>query len=139
MTDPDVVASLRADIEGKGAPDKYIDADEEREIYEKGEELGIQRPAVEAVLNQMCQSNSWTRELDIIDDVRDQLEEATKDDGVIDQREFEHCINYAVAMNMPRRRAMELSVEFIQANRLSIKKARFRKDWFEPLRQQYGR
>jgi hypothetical protein len=131
------IETIRKQIEAAGGPDRYIDEQEEKEIYQKGEGLGVDRATVEALLNQMCRDHRWTRELDVVPDLYDQLEEATKDDGVIDQKEFEHCVNYAVAMNMPRKRAMQLSVKFIQDNQLAIKKGWFGKDWFEPLRRQY--
>ena len=131
------IETLRKQIEGAGGPDRYVDEEEEKNISDKGQTLGIDQTTIEAVLNQMCRDNEWTREKDVIADLYDQLDEATKDDSVVDQKEFEHCVNYAVAMNMPRKRAMQLSVKFIQDNRLDIKKGLFRKDWFDPLRRRY--
>jgi hypothetical protein len=130
------VQKLATHIKGCGGPDKYIDEDEEADIFRKGDELGIKKPTVEAVLNQMCRDDDWTREKEIIEDLKDQLDETTEDDGVIDKNEFEHCVNYAVKMNMPRRRAMELGVQYVIKNNLKIKKSWF-VDWFEPLRQKY--
>lgn len=139
MSTSEKIETLRKQIQGAGGPDRYIDAEEERAVFAKGESLEVDAATIEAVLNQMCRDNGWTRELDIIPDLHDQLEEATKDDGVIDQKEFEHSVNYAVAMNMPRKRAMQLSIKFIQDNRLAIKRGFFGKNWFEPLRRQYER
>ena len=90
------------------------------------------------MLNLMCRDGGWTREMDIIDDLLDMLRETTSDDGAIDQKEWEHCINYAVAMNMPRKRAMQLGVKFVDDNRLKVKKKLFGGDWFKPLREHYS-
>ncbi|MFO7902476.1 MAG: hypothetical protein ACQESR_00945 [Planctomycetota bacterium] len=139
MADPGNIETLRKEIEGAGAPDAYIDEEEERHIFARGDGLGVDRATVEAVLNQICRDNGWIREKDVVPDLHDQLDEATRDDGVIDRREFEHCVNYAVAMNMPRKRAMEVSVKYVEDNKLSIKKGVFRTDWFKPLRDQYLR
>ncbi len=139
MASSEDLGTLRKYIEGAGGPDRYVDEEEEQDIFQKGQSLKVDQPTVEAVLNQMCRDNGWTREKEIVADLYDHLDEATKDDGVVDQKEFEHSVNYAVAMNMPRKRAMELSVKFVQDNRLAIKKGFFGKNWFEPLLKQYER
>ncbi len=138
MTGQDNIETLRKQIEGAGGPDKYIDEEEEKDVFDKGKALDVDQATVEAVLNQMCRDAGWTREKDVIPDLYDQLDEATMDDGVIDQKEFEHSVNYAVAMNMPRKRAMQLSVKYVQDKRLAVKKPFFGKDWFGPLRREYG-
>jgi len=129
---------LRTQIKASGGPDRFIDEVEEKQIFDKGRELGIKASTVEAHLNQLCTDNKWTREKEIIEDINDQLIEATKDDGAIDQKEFEHCINYAILLNMPRKRAMQLSVQFVMKEGLKIKKKWLGKDWFEPLKQKYA-
>ena len=88
------------------APDKYIDLDEEKEIIEHAASLGIWSGQAEAMLNHRTRRNKWTRESDIVYSLRIMLEEATKDDGVIDKKEFDHIIGYAVAMRMPRKAAI---------------------------------
>src|SRR5687768_8838658 len=105
--------TLRKQIEAVGAPDRYVDADEEAGVFEQGKTLGFDTQQVEMLLNQMCRQNDWTREKDVVQDLYDQLEEATKDDGVISKGEFEHAVNYGVAMHMPRQRATDLSVRYI--------------------------
>lgn len=137
MPDAENLSSLRRKIEAYGGPDKYIDTDEEVDVFKSAESLGISKASTEALLNQMCLSGSWTREGQIVTDLHDVLEEATKDDGAIDQKEFEHCVNYAVSMHMPRRRAMELCVRYVGQHRLAIKKGWFGKNWFEEIRKQY--
>ena len=134
----EAIEKLRKEIEASGEVDKYIDADEEKAIYSKGDTLGLTSKRVESMLNLMCRDGGWTRELDIIDDLLDILRETTSDDGAIDQKEWEHCINYAVAMNMPRKRAMHLGVKFVSENRLKIKKKLLGGDWFKPLKEHYS-
>jgi hypothetical protein len=134
----EAIEKLRKEIEASGEVDKYIDADEEKTIYRKGDGLGLSSTRVESMLNLMCRDGGWTREIDIIDDLLDLLRETTSDDGAIDQKEWEHCINYAVAMNMPRKRAMQLGVKFVADNRLKIKKKFLGGDWFKPLQEHYS-
>ncbi|MDA7928929.1 hypothetical protein N9B54_03115 [Mariniblastus sp.] len=131
------IKKLRKLIQGFGSSDKYIDQNEEQDVFDKGQSLEIDRATIEAILNQICRDNGWIREKDIVPDIYDQLDEATMDDGVINRKEFDHSINYAVAMNMPRKRAMQLSVKYVLDKRLAIKKPFLGRDWFEALRRQY--
>ena len=88
------------------APDKYIDRDEEKEIVAKAASLNIWEGQAEAMLNHRVRRNGWTRESDIVYSLRIMLEEATKDDGVIDKKEFDHILRFAVALRMPRKTAI---------------------------------
>ena len=133
------IDALRKTIALLGATYGYIDRDDELDVYRKGKSLNVEPPIVEALLNQMCRDNQWTLEKDVIQDLRDNLEVATRRDGAIDEKRFKHCVNYAATMNMPRRRALELSVEYVLEHRLTVKKALWREDWFEPLRRRFGR
>jgi hypothetical protein len=139
MVRPEQIDALRKTIASSGAPDRYLDRDDEFQIYKRAKSLNIDPPIVEALLNQMCRDNQWTLERDVIQDLRDHLEVATRDDGAIDRKRFLQCVNCAVRMNMPRKRAMELSVQYVLKHRLAIKKGLFGDDWFDPLRRLYGR
>ena len=134
----EAIEKLRKEIEASGEIDKYIDAEEEEAIYSKADSLGICSTQVESMLNLMCRDGGWQRELEIRDDLYDILRETTSDDGAIDQKEWEHCINYAVSMKMPRKRAMHLGVKFVRDNRLTVKKRIFGPDWFKPLSEHYS-
>ncbi len=136
MSSRENLASLRREIDGFGGPDKYIDADEEAQVFEQAKSLGIERPTAEALLNQMCLDGGWTREQEIVNDLQDLLDEAGRR-GAISKGDFEHCVNYAVSMNMPRRDAMECSVRYIKSRSLTIKKGWIGKNWFEEIRRQY--
>jgi len=138
VTSDEDIERLRKEIEAAGSVDKYIDTDEEKSIYARAKAFAISPKRVDSLLNLMCRDGGWTRELDIIEDLSDMLKETTHDDGAIDQKEWEHCINYSVAMNMPRKRAMELGVQFVIQNNLKIKKKLFGKDWFQPLKEHYS-
>ena len=133
------IDALRKTIASSGATDRYIDRDDERQIYKKGKSLNVEPPIVEALLNQMCRDNRWILEKDVIRDLRDQLEVATRSDGAVDRKRFEQCVNYAVRMNMPRKRAVDLSVRYVLRRRLAIKTGLFGGDWFGPLRRPYAR
>ena len=65
------------------------------------------------------------------------LSEATKDDGVIDQREFDHIVGFAVKRFMPRKDAVEHCVILILDNNWRVKES-FWNPWFTKLCRQLG-
>ena len=138
MANSESMEILRKEIEASGGPDKYIDSEEEAHVFEKGKTLGIPKDSVEAILNHMCRSGAWTREFDIVRDLEDMLDEVARKYGGIEQKAFDHCISYGVSMNMPRRRATELSVKYVCKSNFKIKKGLLKGDWFKSLREQYG-
>lgn len=136
MSRLDEIAKLKKKIESCAVRDHYIDEDEEAGIFQFGKKLGFDNAGIESVLNQMCRDNQWTREVDIIPDLRDELAVLTRQQGGVEKKQFEHCVNFAISMNMPRKRATHLGVKFVVDNGLKIRKGWFESDWFAPLRQQ---
>jgi len=139
MSTTKLIDTLRNEIAACGGPDKYLDGDEERHLFDRSLAAGLDRDSIESVINQMCRDQGWTREKEIVPDLNDLLEGTTRDDGAIDKKEFDHCVNFAVSLNMPRRRAVELAVRFVENHHLKIKKSGMNwlgmgTDWFEPLR-----
>lgn len=113
---PEEQKSLYQYIDGCGGPDKYIDAEEEKDIFVKAEQLSIWAGQAEAMLNHQCKKNRWTRENEITFYLKVMLEEATKDDGVIDKKEFDHIIGFAVAVRMPRQDAIRICCMIVREN-----------------------
>lgn len=129
---------LREHVVARGKLDAFISQDEESQLFQKARDMHVDEETAEAVLNDVCRDRGWSRETDLIADIRDQLEEALSDDGKIDRLEFELTVNYAVSMNMPRKRALERVVRFVVDREMPVKTALFETDWFEPLRKQYS-
>lgn len=138
MASTEQLNRLRTEIASCATVDKYLDEDEERQIFSRARQAGLDDDTIEAVINQMCHDKRWTREKEIVADLNDLLEGTTRDDGAIDKKEFDHCVNFAVSLNMPRRRAVDLAVRYVESNRLKIKKSWFGGDWFAELRSHRG-
>lgn len=111
--DKESQARLYKYIDGVG-PDKYIDAEEEESVFALADELNIWRGQAEAMLNHRCKQHKWTRESEITYYLRVMLEEATKDDGQIDKKEFDHIIGFAVAVRMPRKDAIRICSKIVR-------------------------
>jgi hypothetical protein len=124
-------------IDGCGMCDKYIDLEEERSIIEKAKLFNIWNGNAEALLNHRCRQCRWTRESDILYFVTIMLEEMTKDDGVIDKKEFDHVVGTAVALRMPRKDAVARCVEIIKKKKWQTEGEGFlkKRDWLAELSQ----
>ncbi len=137
MATSESVETLRKQIEGAGGPDKYIDEAEEEDIFAQANSLGIYRGQAEAMLNHRCKQHKWTRENDITYYLRVMLEEATKDDGVIDKKEFDHTIGFAVEVRMPRKDAIRICCRLVREGGWKTQNEGFRKkqDWLKEYEQ----
>jgi hypothetical protein len=111
---PEAKEKFRRLIEGCGVNDKYIDAEEEGELFQTAEKWNISKGLAEALINHRCRHFGWTRETDIAYYLSIMLEEMTKDDGVIDKTEFDHVIGFAVKMRMPRKNAIKTCCKIIR-------------------------
>ena len=130
------IKTLQRFIEGC-APDKFIDKEEEYQTFRKGGALGLSATETESILNRMCSEGGWTRQIRLEDKLKAMLNEATKDDGVIDQQEYDHVVNFAIKRLMPRRDADELCITLILDNAWKAKESMFNK-WFSKKRKTYG-
>lgn len=133
----EAVRALEKLIDGCGGPDKFIDTDEENRIFRKGGSLELSATQTESVLNRRCADGGWTRQYRLSEKLTAMLHEATKDDGVIDQQEFDHIVNFAVKRFMPRKDAAEHCVTLILDNNWEAKESMFNK-WFTKLCKQFG-
>ena len=124
-------------IDGAGGPDKYIDKDEQEEIFAKAKALGIWGGQAEAMLNHRCKAHDWTRETEITYYLRVMLEEATKDDGVIDKKEFDHIVGFAVAVRMPRKDEIRICCKLLREGSWETENEGFLKkqDWLKEYEQ----
>jgi hypothetical protein len=134
------IDALRGKIEASGRPDSYISADEERDIFERGQALGLKKREIESALHSLCREQGWTRETQIIQDLKDHLIAATRVNSAVSQKEFYHCVNYGVSMRVPRKRALALCAQFVAEKNLRIKRSwlGLGPDWFGPLRRLYS-
>ncbi len=124
-------------IDGAGGPDKYIDKEEESDIFDQANTLDVWKGQAEAMLNHRCKAHKWTRESEITYYLRVMLEEATKDDGVIDKKEFDHVVGFAVAVRMPRKDAIRICCQLVREGAWETEKEGMlkKKDWLKDYEQ----
>lgn len=131
------VEKLKAYIYGMAA-DKFISFDEEQLVFRKGGELGFSPNETEAVLHKLCTEGGWTREVRLRDSLKVQLVEATKDDGVVDQKELDQAVDFAIKRKMPRKDALELCVTIMLDNNLKPKKNFWGVSIIDAYRKKFG-
>lgn len=133
------IRKLEKYIEGCGGNDKYIDHEEEQKIFRNGGRVELTLTEIEALLNRKCSEGGWTRCTRLTEKLTAMLNEATKDDGVIDQQEFGDVVNFAVKRKMPRKEAVEHCVTLILDNRWKAKEGLLSGgSWFKKLCSQFG-
>lgn len=135
----DSIRKLALFIETCGGNDKFIDHDEEQNIFRNGGRAGLTLTEIEALLNRKCSEGGWTRCTRLTQKLTAMLNEATKDDGVIDREEFDGVVNFAVKRKMPRKEALEHCATLILNNRWKAKEGILSGgSWFKKLCSQLG-
>lgn len=134
----EAIKTLVRFIEGC-APDKFIDYDEEQQIFRKGGALELSTTEVESILHRLCTEGKWTRQTRLTEKLTAALNEALQDDGLIDKKEYEQVVNFAVKRLMPRRDADEHCVTLIldKGWKRFVKQGMFNK-WFDKKLEQFG-
>lgn len=108
--------SLHRFINSRGISDKFIDFDEEQEIFRKGGDLELTVDEVNEVLRHKCSDQGWFRQKTIIEEVATTLEAAVSDGGLIEKQQFDEAVAHAVRQKMPRKAAIESCLELMLNN-----------------------
>jgi hypothetical protein len=89
MSIDDIKKRFVNEIKLRAYDDKYIDKNEEREILQIAIQLGVSIESARGALIQVCDEHSYIMETVILKQIRDQVETAAGNDGMVDQKEFE--------------------------------------------------
>ena len=133
----EAVRALETLIDGCGGSDMFIDTGEENSIFRRGGALELGLKEIEALLGRRCTEGGWSRQVRLSEKLTSLLEEATKDDGVIDEREYEDVLAFAATRRMPRKDADEHCVTIILNNGWKVKEGVLNK-WFAKKRKHFG-
>ncbi len=77
------------EIKLRAYDDKYIDKGEEREILQIAIQLGVSIDSARSALVQVCDEHNYVMETSVLKQIKDQVETAAGNDGMVDQKEFE--------------------------------------------------
>jgi hypothetical protein len=89
MSFEDMKKRFVSEIKLRAYDDKYIDKIEEREILQIAITLGVSIESARTSLIQVCEEQNYIMESVIIKQIKDQVEIAAGNEGVVDQKMFE--------------------------------------------------
>lgn len=114
-----------------------ISSDDENRVFRKGGDERLTYSQIESVLHRKCKERGWGRESRLLEKLAAMLKEATLDDGVIDKKEFNHIVNFAVKRKLNRSIAEENCVTLMLDKGWHAKESMLDK-WFSKLRKRFN-
>ena len=137
----DIKKRLIEEIKLRAYEDKYIDRGEEREILQIAIQLGVGVDSARAALVQVCDECNYVMETAILKQIKDQIETASGNDGMVDQREFDMIfanIKRAVQNKKNDREVKRMIVTVMEeTGNNKVKKGWF-SNWYATLKQDLG-
>lgn len=129
------------EIKLRAYDDKYIDKGEEREILQIAIQLGVSIDSARSALVQVCDENSYVMETQVLKQIKDQVEAAAGNDGMVDQKEFDLIfanIKRAVNNKKNDREVKRMIVTVMEeTGNNKVKKGWF-SNWYTALKQDLG-
>ena len=137
----DIKKRLVEEIKLRAYEDKYIDRGEEREILQIAIQLGVGVDSARAALVQVCDECNYVMETAILKQIKDQIETAAGNDGMVDQREFDMIfanVKRAVQNKKNDREVKRMIVTVMEeTGNNKVKKGWF-SNWYATLKQDLG-
>ena len=121
--------------------DKYIDKGEEREILQIAIQLGVSIESARGALIQVCDEHSYIMETVILKQIKDQVETAAGNDGMVDQKEFELIVGNIKRAMQGKKNDREIKKMIVtvmeETGNNKVKKGWF-SNWYATLKQELG-
>jgi hypothetical protein len=137
----DIKNRIVNEIKLRGYEDKYVDRAEEREILQIAIQLGVNIDSARGALVQVCEESNYVLESAIVKQIKDQIETAAGNGGLVDQKEFEMIfanVKKAVAGKKNDREIKKMIVTVMEeTGNNKVKKGWF-SNWYATLKQELG-
>lgn len=137
----DIKKRLIEEIKLRAYEDKYVDRGEEREILQIAIQLGVSVDSARSALLQVCDENSYVLESRLVKQIKDQVETAAGNDGLVDQKEFELIFANVKREVQNKKNDRELKRMIVsvmeETGNNKIKKGWF-SNWYATLKQDLG-
>lgn len=129
------------EIKLRAYDDKYIDRNEEREILQISIQLGVSIDSARTALIQVCEENGYIIESIVLKSIKDQVETAAGNDGMVDQKEFELIFQNTKRQMQGKKNDREIKRMIVtlmeDTGNNKIKKGWF-SNWYLALKQDLG-
>jgi hypothetical protein len=129
------------EIKLRAYDDKYIDKGEEREILQIAIQLGVSIESARSALVQVCDENNYVMETAVLKQIKDQVEAAAGNDGMVDQKEFELIfanIKRAMKDKKNDREVKRMIVTVMEETGNNKVKRGWFSNWYATLKQDLG-
>ncbi len=141
MSVEDIKKRFVNEIKLRGYDDKYIDRNEEREILQIAIQLGINIDSARTALGQVCGDSDYVLESAVLKLVRERLDVAAGDDGVIDEAEFDAVFAFAKQAFGGKKNDRQIKLMIVNVmedtGNTKVKKGWFT-DWYKAMKKDLG-
>ena len=129
------------EIKLRAYDDKYIDKNEEREILQIAIQLGVSIESARGALIQVCDEHTYIMETVILKQIKEQVETAAGNDGMVDQKEFDLIFGNIKRAMQGKKNDREIKKMIVQVmedtGNNKIKRGWF-SNWYATLKQDLG-
>jgi hypothetical protein len=141
MTPAEVRQRLASVIDQRAIDDHYIDRDEEREILQFAVQTGYGLDDARAELAAVCGERQYVLESAVLRVIREQIETAVRNDGKIDQAEFDRAFaatKQAVRGKKPDADIKRMLVTMMEDTGNNRVKRGWFTNWYAALKKELG-
>jgi len=141
MSIDDIKKRFVDEIKLRAFDDRYIDKIEEREILQIAIQLGVDLDGARAALVQVCDENDFVIESRVVKLIKDEVQSAAGNEGVVAQGEFERVFASAKkAINGKKndREVKRMIVRVMEDTANNKVKAGWFRNWYANLKKDLG-
>jgi hypothetical protein len=136
----DVKKRFVEEVKLRAYDDKYIDKNEEREILQIAIQQGIGVEAARGALVQVCNTQGYVVETQVLASVKKVIETFAENDGVISQKEFSDAVTICKKECQGKRNEQQckkMVIEIIEDNSYKTKQGMFN-HWYNTVKKEVG-
>lgn len=141
MSLDDVKKRFVEEVKLRAFDDKYIDKNEEREILQIALQHGVGVDGARAALIQVCDTNGYIVESQVMIQAKNLLDTLAGNDGQIDQKEFTDAVSFVRKAVGGKRNDLQIKrmlVDIIEDNAYKTSKGWF-SDWYTNVKKEIGK
>jgi hypothetical protein len=136
----DVKKRFVEEVKLRAYDDRYIDKNEEREILQIAIQQGIGVEAARGALVQVCNTQGYVVETQVLSSVKKVIETFAENDGVISQKEFNDAVTICKKECQGKRndqQCKKMVIEIIEDNSYKAKQGMFN-HWYNTVKKEVG-
>jgi len=140
MTLEEVKRQFLEQVKLRAYDDKYIDKNEEREILQFALQHGVTVDSARAALFQVCESNGFVVESQVLNKIKELVEQFASNDGKVDEKEFKDAVAICKKATQGKKNDVQckrMVIEVIDENNYKVKTGLFT-NWYTRVKREVG-